>query len=136
MAAKEKRVVDYNKMDLELFAELLNSLPEDKQKEFNAQQYVSTRPAKTKLVTKLDADGKPDTYINKNGKTKIRKEKRAIGTETVEYFNLMKAKRAFYNAFKDEFEWSTRPKESTKDKAKEKEEKTAKALASIGIKLN
>ena len=44
----------------------------------------------------------------------------------------MKAKRAFYDKFKADYEWSTKPKEA---KAKAKSDKTKNALASLGIEL-
>ena len=113
-------------------AELVGTLSEERKKEFNAADYVEERAANVQLVAVLDAEGKPKYYVGKDGKTKIKKKRVAIGDEKVEFFNLMKAKRAFYDAYKDDFEWTSKPKEA---KAKAKNDATTNALASLGITL-
>lgn len=132
--AKEKIKVDYHKLTVERLAELIAKLG-DKAKDFNAQDYVAERAAETKLVAVVDVDGKPKYYVGKDGKTKIRKEKVAVGTKKEKYFNLMKAKRDFYDLFRDaeEFEWYNTPKVAEKKDSKKKVEA---ALKSMGVSLD
>lgn len=129
--AKEKIKVDYHKLDVEKLAELVAELG-DKAKDFNANEYVAERAAKTALVDVYNEDGKPKTYIDKKGRMKIKKQKVTVGTETEKYFNLLKAKRDFYKLYKDEFDWYNTPKVSEK---KDKSDKVKSALASMGVKL-
>ena len=131
MAKTEKIRVDYHKMDVEKLAELVKSLGENT-KGFKAADYVAERPAETKLVDIVNADGKPKYYVGKDGKTKIKKKKVAVGDKKEKYFNLMKAKREFYDLFKDEFDWYNTPKASNKE---DNTKKVAAALASLGVEL-
>lgn len=131
MAKTEKIRVDYHKMDVEKLAELVASLGENT-KGFKASDYVSERPAETKLVDIVNADGKPKYYVGKDGKTKIKKKKVAVGDKKEKYFNLMAAKRAFYDLFREEFDWYNTPKVSSKD---DNTKKVAAALASLGVEL-
>ena len=131
MAKTEKIRVDYHKMDVEKLAELVASLGENT-KGFKAADYVAERPAETKLVDIVNADGKPKYYVGKDGKTKIKKKKVAVGDKKEKYFNLMAAKRAFYDLFREEFDWYNTPKVSSKD---DNTKKVAAALASLGVEL-
>lgn len=131
MAKTEKIRVDYHKMDVEKLAELVASLGENT-KGFKAADYVAERPAETKLVDIVNADGKPKYYVGKDGKTKIKKKKVAVGDKKEKYFNLMAAKRAFYDLFREEFDWYNTPKVSNKD---DNTKKVAAALASLGVEL-
>ena len=131
MAKTEKIRVDYHKMDVEKLAELVASLGENT-KGFKASDYVSERPAETKLVDIVNADEKPKYYVGKDGKTKIKKKKVAVGDKKEKYFNLMAAKRAFYDLFREEFDWYNTPKVSSKD---DNTKKVAAALASLGVEL-
>lgn len=129
--AKDKIKVDYHKLTVEKLSELVAELG-DKASVFNANDYVSERAAETKLVDVVNADGKPKYYVGKDGKTKIRKEKIAVGAKKEKYFNLMKAKRAFYDLFKDEFDWYNTPKVSKKE---DNSKKVKAALAAMGVSL-
>lgn len=131
MAKTEKIRVDYHKMDVEKLAELVASLGENT-KGFKAADYVAERPAETKLVDIVNADGKPKYYVGKDGKTKIKKKKVAVGDKKEKYFNLMAAKRAFYDLFREEFDWYNTPKKSAKE---DNSKKVADALASMGVTL-
>lgn len=131
MAKTEKIRVDYHKMDVEKLAELVASLGENT-KGFKAADYVAERPAETKLVDIVNADGKPKYYVGKDGKTKIKKKKVAVGDKKEKYFNLMAAKRAFYDLFREEFDWYNTPKVSNKE---DNTKKVAAALASLGVEL-
>lgn len=131
MAKTEKIRVDYHKMDVEKLAELVASLGENT-KGFKAADYVAERPAETKLVDIVNADGKPKYYVGKDGKTKIKKKKVAVGDKKEKYFNLMAAKRAFYDLFREEFDWYNTPKKSDKE---DNSKKVADALAALGVTL-
>lgn len=131
MAKTEKIRVDYHKMDVEKLAELVASLGENT-KSFKAADYVDERPAETKLVDIVNADGKPKYYVGKDGKTKIKKKKVAVGDKKEKYFNLMAAKRAFYDLFREEFDWYNTPKKSAKE---DNSKKVADALAAMGVTL-
>ena len=131
MAKTEKIRVDYHKMDVEKLAELVASLGENT-KGFKASDYVAERPAETKLVDIVNADGKPKYYVGKDGKTKIKKKKVVVGDKKKKYFNLMAAKRAFYDLFREEFDWYNTPKASNKE---DNTKKVAAALASLGVEL-
>ncbi len=131
MAKTEKIRVDYHKMDVEKLAELVASLGENT-KGFKAADYVDERPAETKLVDIVNADGKPKYYVGKDGKTKIKKKKVAVGDKKEKYFNLMAAKRAFYDLFREEFDWYNTPKKSAKE---DNSKKVADALAAMGVTL-
>lgn len=137
---KKKQVVDYHKLNIELLSQLvqyvneegLNPKNDEGKLKFNPSDYVQERAAATKLVDVLNADGKPKYYVGKDGKTKIRKQKIAVGSAKEKYFNLMKAKVDFYAAFKNDFEWINLPKAANK---KNEESKVKDALAAMGVTL-
>lgn len=135
--AAEKVKIDYNKLTVEQLAAYYNTLSEELKKEIDFNNYINERPEKTALVDVIGIDGKPQYYIDKNGVTRIKRKKVAVGTTKVKYFNLMAAKLAFYEKYKDQFEWITEPKAKIKkDKEKaEAEKKRENALNALGIKL-
>lgn len=132
--AVAKKKADYNKLTVEKLAELYSSLSPEEQQKMNFNEYVEDKPAKTELVDVKGADGKPKYYIDKNGNTRIKKTRKPIGTKKKKVFNLMKAKRAFYDKYTDKFNWITKPVE--KSNASKKENKTKAALETLGIKLD
>lgn len=135
--AAEKVKVDYNKLTVEQLAEYYNTLSDELKKEIDFNDYMKERPAKTALVDVIGADGKPQYYIDKNGVTRVKRKKIAVGTAKESYFNLMAAKYAFYQKYKNEFVWITKPVEKAKkDNIKDEEEKKRKnTLSKLGIKM-
>ena len=95
-------------------------------KEFLCKFYED-KPKKTALVNVLDAEGKAKTYINKKGKTCIKKKRIAIGDETKEVFNILKAKVEFYKKYKNDIEFVNVPVSAKKSESAE--EKVKKALS-------
>lgn len=129
--AKALKEVNFKTLKIEGLVELYKELG-DKANDFDMASYVEEKPEKTALVDMVNADGKPKYYVGKDGKTKIKKKKVAVGDKKVKVFNLMAAKRDFYKAFKTEFDWKNAPKEKAADN---KSDKAKNALASIGIEL-
>lgn len=130
-----KTKVDYNKLTLDKLVELYKSLSTEDQKKINFSEFMIEVPAKTALVTVVEANGRPKYYIDKNGVTKIKKEKIAVGTEKKKKFSLMKAKRAFYGTYTNEFDWVTKPREKKNNKDDAAKKKRNEALSALGITL-
>lgn len=130
-----KTKVDYNKLTVEQLATLYKSLSPENQNKINFSKFMIEVPAKTALVNVLDADGKPKYYVDKNGVTKIKKKKIAVGTEKKEKFSLMKAKRAFYDTYPNEFDWISKPREKKNIKSDEAKKRRNEALSALGITL-
>lgn len=113
--ADNKKQFDFNKITLEDMVNfVVNNNLKDK---INLKQFLEEKE-KYKLVNVNDAEGKPKTYIGKNGKVKIKKKQIPTG-EKVERYNFLKAKRYFYNETKSLIDWKNPPKErKTKDNKK------------------
>ena len=82
--------------------------------------------SKYKMVDEYNADGKPKTYVGKDGKVKVKKKKEKIAGEKVTTYNFLKAKKAFYNEFKNDIDWKNPPLEKS-----EKEKKKASAILEL-----
>lgn len=123
--AKEKIKMNYKKITLEEMVLFIRDNDKEEGTKF-IKGFYEKEPAKTKLVNVLDAEGKPETYINKKGKTAIRKKRVAVGAETKEVYNVLKAKRAFYDRYKDKIEFENAPKEKAEEK---KDDKIKSALS-------
>ena len=113
--AKDKPQFDYNKITLE---EMVNYVIENKKKDVIDLKSFNTETEEYKLVNVIDAEGKPQTYVSKkDGKVKIKKKQVKTGKKTTKY-NFLKAKRAFYEAFKDDIDWINPPKAKSADAKK------------------
>ena len=126
MAENKKITMDYRKMSIEDMVLYIRDYdPTEKSKEF-IRGFYEEKPKNTKSVNKLDATGKPVTYVDKKGRIKIRKQKVAVGNETKQVYNILKAKKGFYNRYKDVIEFKNPPKDKKKEN---KSTKIEKALA-------
>lgn len=132
MAGTKKVKVDYNRLTVEKLAELYKNMTDDEKKAINFKEYMEEKPAKTELVDVIGVDGKPKYYVDKNGKTKIKKTRKPVGTEKKKVFNLMSAKRDFYKAYENKYEWLNKPLEKTsKENKNNKINNALKALGAI-----
>lgn len=126
MATKGKVTMNYKKItvnDMAMYIKDYDNTPEAK--EF-IKGFYEDKPAKTKSVNVLDDEGKPVTYIGKDGKTKIKKKKIAVGKSTKPVYNVLKAKKGFYERYKDVIEFENPP---VKTKGATATDKIANALA-------
>lgn len=113
--AKEKTAFDFNKLTLE---DMVKYVVDNELKEKIDLKKFLEEKEKYKLVNVNDAEGKPQTYVSKKtGKIKIKKKQIPTGEKT-ERYNLFKAKREFYNTFKNDIDWTNPPKEKQEKKAK------------------
>lgn len=130
----DKKKVNFKKLKIEGLVELYKEVGEEKiaAKKFDMSKYVEEKAEKSALVDIVNADGKPKYYVGKDGKTKIKKKRVAVGDKKVKKFNLMAAKRDFYDAFKEEYDWEDAPRAK---QSGNKSDVAKNALASIGIKL-
>ena len=126
MAKDKKITMNYKKITVEDMVKYIKEYDNtDEAKEF-IKGFYEDKPAKYANVSKVDADGKPITYIGKDGKLKIKKEKVAVGKETKKVYNVLKAKKGFYDRYKDAIEFENPP---VKSKEAVATNKVADALA-------
>lgn len=126
MPKKDKITMNYKKItinDMVMYIIEYDNTPEAK--EF-IKGFYEEKAAKTRNVNVLDDEGKPVTYIGKDGKTKIKKKKVAVGKTTKPVYNILKAKKAFYERYKDVIDFENPP---IKTKEKDITDKIASALA-------
>ena len=126
MAKKGAVKMDYKKItvkDMVLYIKEYDNT--EASKEFITGFYEEKKK-KTRNVAKLDEEGKPITYIGKDGKTKIRKKKVAVSKETKPVYNVLKAKKAFYERYREVIDFENPP---VKTKEKVEMDKIASALA-------
>lgn len=115
MAKEEKTAFDFNKLTLEDMVKFV--VDNELKDKIDLKQFLETRD-KYKLVNVNDAEGKPQTYVSKKtGKIKIKKKQIPTGEKT-ERYNLFKAKREFYDKFKNDIDWTNPPREKKEKKAK------------------
>lgn len=117
MAEKKKPEYDYAKLSAKQMAEFITTYHDDEEskKAFKNAAYVET--VEKIAVDVYGKDGKVKLYVDKNGKTKIKKKMidKPNGEKTTK-FNLLKAKKYFYEKYKDEISFSNLPKTATNDK--------------------
>ena len=103
-------ILDYKKMTLkDMYDYLLKEHNDDESKKAFRDAYIEIRP-KTTYVTVYESDGKPKVYIDKNGKTKVKKKKVPVKTgEKIQSNNLLKAKKYFYETYKSEIDFTNVP---------------------------
>ena len=121
-----KATMDYKKITIEDMVNYIKESDNTPEAKAFIKGFYEEKPAKTKTVNKLDAEGKPITYIGKDGKLKIKKERVAVGKATKPVYNVLKAKKGFYERYKDKIDFTNAP---VKAKADAKENKIEKALA-------
>lgn len=115
----DKVIFDYNKLTAEDMRDYIvknHNTKEDKE-EFkkNAFEIKSKKVA----VQVIGKDGKPVYYVDKKGKTRIRQTyvDKPSGEKNLT-FNNLKAKKYFYETYKDEIIWLNAPKTKPKKDAK------------------
>ena len=126
MAKKGEVKMNYKKItvkDMVLYIKENDNTEEAK--EF-INSFYEEKPKKTRNVNLLDDEGKPITYIGKDGKTKIRKKKVAVSKETKQVYNVLKAKKEFYKRYKEVIDFENPP---IRTKEKVEVNKIASALA-------
>lgn len=123
---KNKKLINWRRLTLAQMVELVNETEGDPKidlRKYKGQEYPY------ELVDKLDSQGKPITYIDKKGKARVKKKKHYLkDKEKKEVYNLLKAKRDFYEMYVDDFEWEKPPKAK---KNKEKKESYDDILARL-----
>lgn len=117
-----KAKFDYRKITLE---QMVHYVIDNEKKDVIDLNSFMTETEEYKLVNVIDAEGKPQTYIGKDGKIKIKKKQVKTGVKTQKY-NFLKAKQEFYKCFKDDIEWINPPKAKT-----EKDEKKATDILAL-----
>ena len=120
--------MDYKKITVDDMVKYILEKDNTKEAADFIKGFYEEKPKKTKLVLKLDDNGEPIKYIGKDNKEKFKKEKVAAGTETTKVYNVLKAKKAFYERYKDDIEFSKPPVKTKKVET----DKVAKALALLG----
>lgn len=120
--------MDYKKITVDDMVQYVLKYDNTKEAKDFLKSFYEKKAKKYKLVLKLDEDGNPIRYIGKDGKEKFRKEKQAIGSDKTEVYNVLKAKKGFYERYKDDIEFEQPP---VKTKEQEKD-KVAKALSLLG----
>ena len=124
--AKEKIKMNYKELTLEQMVLFIKENDKEEGTKF-IKSFYEKAPEKTALVNVLDAEGKPLTYINKKGKVAIKKKRIAVGDKTKEVYNILKAKSAFFDRYKDKIDFINAPK-AKKEETKEDKVKSALSL--------
>lgn len=117
MAETKKPIYDFNKLTAKDMAEYIEKYHDDTEskKAFKEAAY-ETKTEKT-AVTVYEADGKPKVYIDKSGKTRVKKKMIDANTgKKTTKFNLLKAKRYFYDTYKAEIDFENPPKTKKAEK--------------------
>lgn len=117
MAETKKPIYDFNHLtakDMKDFIEKYHN-DEESKKAFKSAAFETV--TEKKAVTVYEADGKPKVYIDKSGKTRVKKKMidANTGKKTVK-FNLLKAKRYFYDTYKAEIDFENPPKTKKTEK--------------------
>lgn len=114
---KEKIEMDFNKLTAKMMKEYIEEHHDNTESKKAFRKAAFVEKTEKTAVTVYEADGKPKVYVDKNGKTRVKKKMIDVaGGEKKEKFNLLKAKKYFYNEYKDEINFINPPKESKKDK--------------------
>lgn len=124
-----KTKIDYKKMTVDDMVNYILEKDNTKESAKFIKGFYEDKPKDTKLVVKKDSNGNPITYIDKNGKEKYRKVRVATTKETKKVYNVLAAKVAFYEKYKDDIEFINAPEKKKKD---EPNDKIASALARLG----
>ena len=114
---------DYRKIKLEDMVHYV--IDNEKKDRIDLTAFYDETP-KYKMVDEYNADGKPKTYVGKDGKVKIKKKKEKIAGEKTTKYNFLKAKRALYKEFKNDISWINPPLEKA-----EKEKKKASSILEL-----
>ena len=125
--AKKKVTMNYKTMTVDDMVLYIKENDNTEEAKTFIKSFYEDKPAKTKSVNILDDEGKPVINISKDGKQKIKKKKVAVGTATKPVYNILKAKKGFYERYKDAIEFEN-PPIKTKEKAETNKVKNALAL--------
>lgn len=123
---KKKVTMNYKKITINDMVMYIKEYDNTEEAKAFIKGFYEDKPEKTRSVNVLDADRKPVTYIGKDGKTKIKKKKVAVGKATKPVYNVLKAKKAFYERYKETIDFENPP---IKTKGKAETDKIASALA-------
>ncbi len=124
--AKKKVTMNYKKITVNDMVMYIKENDNTEEAKVFIKGFYEDKPEKTRSVNVLDEDGKPVTYIGKDGKTKIKKKKVAVGKATKPVYNVLKAKKGFYERYKDVIDFENPP---IKTKETAAADKIASALA-------
>lgn len=125
--AKEKVVMDYKHLNIEKMVDYVVNTEGAKEK-IDLKSFYEERAKKT-AVGVFDAEGKPVMYVAKGGKLQQKKKMVETSGKKTKVYNILKAKRAFYDAFKDDIDWGdTAPKKKAE---KEKKDVVKDALSRL-----
>lgn len=107
--AKGKKSFDYRKITImDMATYIAENHNDDETKEW-FKSFNEMKGKKT-YVNVLDAQGKPVQYVDKNGNTRIKKKAVAVkGGEQKPQFNMLKAKKGFYERYNGEIEFTNPP---------------------------
>ena len=113
----KKPIYDFKRLTAQDMAKYIEENHNDAESKKNFKEAAFETKIEKVAVTVYEADGKPKYYIDKTGKTRVKKKMIDANTgKKKEKFNLLKAKKYFFETYKDEIEFENAPKESKKEK--------------------
>lgn len=123
--AKEKVTMNYNKLTIEQMVDYV--IENDVKDKIDLTAFYEEK-AKKVAVGVFDAENKPVMITTRGGKLQQKKKMVEVSGAKHKVYNILKAKRAFYDAFANDIEWTNAPKAK---KAETKNDKIANALSRL-----
>ena len=121
---EKKPIYDFKKLTAEDMAKYIEEYHNDTESKKKFKEAAFETKIEKVAVTVYEADGKPKYYIDKTGKTRVKKKMIDANTgKKKEKFNLLKAKKYFYATYKDEINFENAPKSKTENKKQTEAEK-------------
>jgi hypothetical protein len=115
----KKPTYDFRKLTAKDMAEYIEKHHNNAESKKAFKEAAFELKAEKVAVTVYEADGKPKYYVDKSGKTRVKKKMIDANTGKRTYkFNLLKAKNYFYDEYKDEIDFKNAPKSKTESNKK------------------
>jgi hypothetical protein len=115
MASKLQVTLDYKKLTIDDMVDYIINYDKTPEAVAFIKSFYEEKPANVERVGKVDSNGKPVMITNKKGEKVQKKETRAIGTETKQVYNILRAKSEFYKRYKNVIRFENAPKEKKTD---------------------
>ena len=121
---KEKLEMDFNKLTAKMMKAYIEEYHNDDESKKAFKKEAFQEKIERTAVTVYEADGKPKVYVDKTGKTRVKKKMiDVVGGEKKVKFNLLKAKKYFYATYKNEINFKNAPKTKSDENKQTEAEK-------------
>ena len=117
----KKPKYDFKRLTAEEMKNYIETYHNDAESKAAFKKVAFEEKVEQTAVTVYEADGKPKVYVDKNGKTRVKKKMIDVnGGKKVVRFNLLKAKNYFYDTYNKEIDFENLPKGKEKENEKNK----------------